>query len=253
MSGPSGVGKSSVIDAVLEQSGASFSVSATTRASRPGEVDGEDYQFVDQDTFTELIRSGGMLEWAEYGGYRYGTPRAPVLDVLDQGTFWFSDTPEVPGSTSWGNDIPRICTWAHLRDRTSGRAFYVYNVHWDHRSQPSRERGAELLIQRIAQRTSSEDPVLVTGDFNAGESNAAFRQLVNAPTAGLSDTFRALHPDADGVGTFNGFEGETSGEKIDAVLASAGWEILAAEIVRDAPRGRYPSDHFPVTATVIHR
>jgi guanylate kinase len=85
VSGPSGVGKSSVIDAVLEQSGASFSVSATTRASRPGEVDGEDYQFVDQDTFTELVRSGGMLEWAEYGGYRYGTPRAPVLDVLDQG------------------------------------------------------------------------------------------------------------------------------------------------------------------------
>ena len=85
MSGPSGVGKSSVIDAVLEQSGASFSVSATTRASRPGEVDGEDYRFVDQDTFTELVRSGGMLEWAEYGGYRYGTPRAPVLDVLDQG------------------------------------------------------------------------------------------------------------------------------------------------------------------------
>ena len=85
MSGPSGVGKSSVIDAVLEQSGASFSVSATTRASRPGEVDGEDYQFVDQDTFTELVRSGGMLEWAEYGGYRYGTPRARVLDILDQG------------------------------------------------------------------------------------------------------------------------------------------------------------------------
>ena len=85
MSGPSGVGKSSVIDAVLEQSGASFSVSATTRASRPGEVDGEDYQFVDQDTFTELVRSGGMLEWAEYGGYRYGTPRARVLDMLDQG------------------------------------------------------------------------------------------------------------------------------------------------------------------------
>jgi len=85
VSGPSGVGKSSVIDAVLEQSGASFSVSATTRASRPGEVDGEDYQFVDQDTFTELVRSGGMLEWAEYGGYRYGTPLAPVLGVLDQG------------------------------------------------------------------------------------------------------------------------------------------------------------------------
>ncbi len=85
MSGPSGVGKSSVIDAVLEQSGARFSVSATTRAPRPGEVDGEDYRFVDQDTFSDLVQSGGMLEWANYGGHRYGTPRAPVLELLDQG------------------------------------------------------------------------------------------------------------------------------------------------------------------------
>ncbi len=85
MSGPSGVGKSSVIDAVLEQSGARFSVSATTRARRPGEVDGEDYRFVDQETFSNLVQSGGMLEWANYGGYRYGTPRAPVVELLDQG------------------------------------------------------------------------------------------------------------------------------------------------------------------------
>ena len=85
MSGPSGVGKSSVIDAVLEQTGARFSVSATTRSPRTGEIDGEDYRFVDQDTFSELVRSGGMLEWAEYGGYRYGTPTAPVVDLLGQG------------------------------------------------------------------------------------------------------------------------------------------------------------------------
>jgi guanylate kinase len=85
VSGPSGVGKSSVIDAVLERSGARFSVSATTRAPRLGELDGQDYRFVDQDTFSELVRSGGMLEWAEYGGYRYGTLRAPVLDLLDRG------------------------------------------------------------------------------------------------------------------------------------------------------------------------
>jgi len=85
VSGPSGVGKSSVIEAVLEQTGAWFSVSATTRSPRTGEIDGEDYRFVDQDTFSDLVRSGGMLEWAEYGGYRYGTPRAPVTDLLDQG------------------------------------------------------------------------------------------------------------------------------------------------------------------------
>ena len=85
VSGPSGVGKSSVIDAVLEESGARFSVSATTRSPRPGEVDGVDYRFVDHEAFSDLVGSGGMLEWAEYGGYRYGTPRAPVIELLDQG------------------------------------------------------------------------------------------------------------------------------------------------------------------------
>jgi endonuclease/exonuclease/phosphatase family metal-dependent hydrolase len=200
----------------------------------------------------------GRTDGVEAGEYAAILVDHSRLELLEQGTFWFSETPEVPGSTSWGNDIPRICTWARLRDRDSGKKFYVYNVHWDHQSQPSREESAELLMLRIAQRESGEDPVLVTGDFNAGESNPAFERLL-APGAGgqtgatavqLRDTFRALHPEAMGVGTFNGFEGRTDGEKIDAVLASEGWRVLEAEIVRSAPESRYPSDHFPVVATV---
>jgi len=85
ISGPSGVGKSSVIDGVRARTGARFSVSATTRRPRPGEVDGREYHFVDDDTFSELVRSGRMLEWAEYGGHRYGTPRDPVVDMLARG------------------------------------------------------------------------------------------------------------------------------------------------------------------------
>lgn len=85
VSGPSGVGKSSVIDGVLARTASAFSVSATTRAPRTGEVDGRDYRFVDRDGFTRLIHSGGMLEWAEYGGQFYGTPRGPVVDQLNAG------------------------------------------------------------------------------------------------------------------------------------------------------------------------
>ena len=105
----------------------------------------------------------------------------------------------------------------------------------------------------FARRASGADPVLVTGDFNAGETNPAFQQLLGAPEVALFDTFRSLHPAAREVGTFNGFEGTTSGEKIDAVLASEDWEILAAEIDRATRQGRYPSDHFPVTATLTLR
>lgn len=85
VSGPSGVGKSSVVDGLLRETGAAFSVSATTRPPRPGEVDGEDYHFVTDPAFDRLIADGELLEWAEYGGHRYGTPRAPVVERLEAG------------------------------------------------------------------------------------------------------------------------------------------------------------------------
>jgi endonuclease/exonuclease/phosphatase family metal-dependent hydrolase len=95
--------------------------------------------------------------------------------------------------------------------------------------------------------------VIVTGDFNAGEDNPAFRRLVEHDRPRLVDTFRALHSDARGVGTFNAFTGERTGDKIDAVLASPDWDVLEASILRLNEDGRYPSDHFPVTAILRAR
>ena len=79
VSGPSGVGKSTVVARALEMNPKLWlSVSATTRAPRLGEVDGVSYSFVSDAQFSELIESGHMLEWAEYAGNRYGTPSEPV-------------------------------------------------------------------------------------------------------------------------------------------------------------------------------
>ena len=85
ISGPSGVGKSSVVHALTERMDFHFSVSWTTRARRPGEEDGVDYVFVDRSGFEDGIAQGGFLEWAEYSGYLYGTPRKAVLANLDRG------------------------------------------------------------------------------------------------------------------------------------------------------------------------
>ncbi len=79
VSGPSGVGKSTVVREVLTLlPNAWLSVSATTRAPREGEIDGHDYFFVSDAQFDALIESGGLLEWATYAGNRYGTPLGPV-------------------------------------------------------------------------------------------------------------------------------------------------------------------------------
>jgi endonuclease/exonuclease/phosphatase family metal-dependent hydrolase len=176
----------------------------------------------------------------EYAAILYRTAR---LKARRSDTFWFSDTPGVVKSTSWGNQIERICTWAYFEDR-EGPAFYVYNVHLDHLSQPSRERSVALLLERIAAR-DPKAPAVVTGDFNAGEANPAAQAML----AGFRDSFRLLHPGVAEVGTFNGFKpGQTGGDKIDFVFVEPGTEVLEAAIVRSSLDGRYPSDHFPVTA-----
>ena len=190
----------------------------------------------------------------EYSGILWRIDR---LKVLESGTFWLSDTPEVPGSTSWGNTITRICTWGRFLHKSSGKAFYLFNVHLDHQSQPSREKSVVLLAQRIRDR-EHPDPVIVTGDFNAGESNPAVRYLKGQSRAEeeghpenpvpLVDTFRLLHAEATEVGTFNRFKGDRSGEKIDYVFVQPGRMVLEAAILHDNEGRRYPSDHFPVLA-----
>ena len=172
------------------------------------------------------------------------------LDEAQQGTFWLSDMPEVPASATWGNGIPRIVTWGRFVEGRTGRAVYVYNVHFDHASEPSRQKSAILLAKRIAGR-EHPDPVILTGDFNCGELSNAIRYLKgeqDQTPLKLVDTFRVQHPDEKVVGTFGEFRGTRDGQKIDYVFALPGVKVLGSEIVYFNHDGRYPSDHYPVTA-----
>jgi guanylate kinase len=86
VSGPSGVGKSTLIDRFLaEDAQSEFSVSYTTRKIRPHEEDGTDYYFTDENTFKELIEQGYFLEWENVNGHFYGTPRAEIMAILEKG------------------------------------------------------------------------------------------------------------------------------------------------------------------------
>jgi endonuclease/exonuclease/phosphatase family metal-dependent hydrolase len=174
------------------------------------------------------------------------------LDDKQHGTFWLSDTPQVPGSTTWGNSWPRVVTWGRFVERTTGRGLYVYNTHFDNASEPSRQKSAALLARRIAERQNRE-PVLVVGDFNSDESSPALAYLTGRSTQSpvkLIDTFREVHPSEKRVGTFHAFRGGDDGEKIDFVLVSPGVKVHSAGIVREHRGELYPSDHYPVTAEV---
>lgn len=195
-------------------------------------------------------------EKGEYSSVLYRTDR---FGVGESGTFWLSDTPEIPGSNTWGAACVRICSWARLIETKTGNAFYIFNLHLDHVSQPSREKSAVLLAERIRNRRF-KDPFVVTGDFNVGESNSVVKYLKGQSdidlgtgqktinTVSMVDTFRVLHPDITDVGTFNGFKGNRQGDKIDYVFTLPTVKVLEAQILYGNIDGRYPSDHFPIIA-----
>ncbi len=173
--------------------------------------------------------------------------RAARFERLDTGTFWFSETPDAPGSLGWGSRHPRICTWVRLRERKDGQEFYVYNAHWDHESQPARDYSASILLDRIRRR-SAPDPVILLGDFNAEASNPAVVRLA-APDSPVPTS--VLSPEQiRQSGTFHGFTGQASETPIDHISVSPEWTIADAAILSGDGLRPFPSDHFPLAATL---
>jgi guanylate kinase len=129
LSGPSGVGKGSVVAAVRRRHPEVWvSVSVTTRPPRPGEAHGEHYFFVDDERFGRLVDAGELLEHATYGGYRYGTPRGPVLSQLAAGRPALLEI-DLQGARQVRAVMPQARlvflappTWEELVRRLTGRA-----------------------------------------------------------------------------------------------------------------------------------
>jgi endonuclease/exonuclease/phosphatase family metal-dependent hydrolase len=169
--------------------------------------------------------------------------------LVDCGTFWFSKEPEKPGSKSWGNMFPRICSWIQLIDRTNLACFYVYNVHLDNLSQKSRAKSVRLLAQRIAERKTN-DPFVLVGDFNMKINNPAMKYLEQTGyknlNASMSNVWQSVYPGKCKTGTYHKFSGSSKCSKIDHISISRSLQALDVRIDQHEEKGRYPSDHFPV-------
>lgn len=179
-------------------------------------------------------------------------------ELLDQGTFWLSETPEVVGSKGWDAALPRIASWVCLLDGGGASdTLYVFNAHFDHIGALAREKSAELLRIRLASIAAGH-PVILMGDFNdpASPSSPSYRTLVaEGGQAGLtlqdSWFWASREQRMQGEDTFHGFSGQPTRGRIDWILATGHWQGVDAGIERYQENGRYPSDHYPVWATFL--
>jgi len=176
--------------------------------------------------------------------------------VLDQGTFWLSESPEVVGSKGWDAALPRIATWVRLHDRQcEPETLFVFNAHFDHIGKTARQKSGQLLQMRIG-AIAGDHPVILMGDFNdpASQTSPSYRALVTEGSpAGpvLQDTWLLASREQrmKGEDTFHGFSGQGARGRIDWILVTDHFVGVDAGIDRTQDRGRYPSDHFPVWAT----
>ena len=170
-----------------------------------------------------------------------------LWEPLEEETYWLSDTPEVPASTSWGNTLPRITTAVLFQSKSNGRKVRILNTHLDHRSQPSREKSVALMLARIAEKNDGI-LTLVMGDFNAKPDNEAI--------AKMKEEFKDSYTGGRFEGcTFHNWLGGSNCPRIDYIFypESSSLEMVESGIDR-YKKGRYfPSDHYPVYARFSFR
>jgi endonuclease/exonuclease/phosphatase family metal-dependent hydrolase len=176
--------------------------------------------------------------------------RKKRFKIVESGQFWLSDTPETKFSKSWDSSLPRVLTWIRIEDRSNhNRPLLFANTHFDHRGIQARLNSAILCRQKLHELADGL-PVILSGDFNCGCESAPAKELLK--DSQLIDSYSAVsHPAEESEGTFHGFSGKPGRDRIDWILLSPGLKAIEAAIDTTNDAGRYPSDHFPVTAVVV--
>lgn len=232
------------------------SVSLTVKA-----LDADIIGFQEMESFSRSNRNGPInltLDWllARYPDYTAGAIGDPKVfpstqpifyrhdrfDLLDQGWFFFSETPERIYSRTFNGSYPAFACWVKLREIKSGKELRVMNVHFDHGSGSNRTLSARLVASRIAPWIEAQEAVFVIGDFNAGFGGTPIETLQEAglefsPVTGSTYHFRR------GINLFWAIDHLSHSAQIKA----AGQPL----VLREKFDGQWPSDHYPVVSDFL--
>lgn len=186
----------------------------------------------------------------EYSAIYYNKDR---FELIENDTFWLSQTPDEVASVGWDAALPRIVTWGEFRDTQSGETFFVFNTHFDHVGEEARAESASLILDKIDE-LAGDSPVVVTGDFNTTENDPPYKILTGETgnhEKPLEDGFYESEYGHHGpTSTWNGFEEILPDRRIDFIFTNDGFDVIQHATIADQKDGRFPSDHLPVAADI---
>ena len=207
-----------------------------------------------QEPLTDQIQdflSIGIYEWLGVSGQ--GTPDSDVftpifynkkkLNVLDYGTFWLSETPDVV-SRGWDGKFPRICTWAKFRDIENCRSFYVFNTHLDHVGEVAKLEGARLICRKIKEMTA-EEAVFSTGDMNSTPETPPIHTFLSE----FSNSREIATEKSGPAGTAHSYGKLYPPSQIDYIFVNEYISVTKAITITKNSDPVYMSDHYPIVIT----
>lgn len=180
--------------------------------------------------------------------------RKARFKLVENSTFWLSETPEKAGSLGWDANYPRVVTWAKFYDTWTKRTFFHFNTHFDHRGERARVESSKLLLAEV-EKIAGKYPFTVTGDFNAKESTEVYK-ILTGQTGGakfsLKDArYTSVNEHFGPTSTFNEFKELIPEMKIDYIFVKDGLKVLEHGVLADRWDGRWASDHLPVLAEIL--
>ncbi|MES2848601.1 MAG: endonuclease/exonuclease/phosphatase family protein [Bacteroidota bacterium] len=191
----------------------------------------------------------GRDDGKEAGEYSCIFYNKEKFTVIQQSTFWLSRTPDSV-SLGWNAAYRRVCTYGLFQDKMTKQQLWVFNTHFDHLGDTARLESAKLITKKIQQLTSTKHPIIVMGDFNSKPDEAPAMYMQKHFRNAREVTKEKPYGPAD---TWQGFEFNKKPDGcIDYIFLSQHSNIKVKKFatITDSYDMKYPSDHFPILATI---
>ncbi len=206
------------------------------------EASGMHYAFLQQ----KLVGYASVIQYRDNSLLSEGCPvfyRTDKFDLIDQGSFWLSNTPDVM-SKDWGAAHYRVANYVILQEKDSGREFVVFNTHLDHVSDEARINGIQVVLDKIEQ--FGGQPAILMGDLNAEEDSPTYSKA-----SSNFDDVQVIASNTMDSCTYQNWGNALDRPRIDYIFVSkSGFTALKYQVITTTYDGVYASDHFPLLAVL---